>query len=125
MVTSSKIKMVIVARKDLNMRTGKLGSQMAHSACAFLIDKVNNRSYFTEIEQQWLREGTTKICLQAKDEAHLMEIYQVAEDAGLRVNLVEDEGLTEFGGVLTKTCIAIGPHPKELIDPITKDLKLF
>lgn len=125
MVASSKIKMAIVCRADLNCRKGKWIAQSSHAASQWLIDKVNNRSYFDEVEQQWLREGTTKICLQARDEEHLMEIYQAAKDADLKCHLVEDEGLTEFGGVLTKTCLAIGPALKDLIDPITKDLKLF
>jgi len=125
MVASSKIKMAIVCRADLNCRKGKWIAQGSHGASQWLIDKINNRSYFNKVEQQWLAEGTTKICLQATDEAHLMQIYQAAEDAGLRVYLVEDEGLTEFNGVLTKTCLAIGPDLKDRIDPITKDLKLF
>lgn len=54
-----------------------------------------------------------------------MEIFHAAEVAGLVVNLITDNGTTEFGGIPTKTCLAIGPDYKERIDPITKHLKLL
>jgi PTH2 family peptidyl-tRNA hydrolase len=36
-----------------------------------------------------------------------------------------DAGLTEFNGVPTKTCIAIGPNWSDEIDEITGHLKLL
>lgn len=40
-------------------------------------------------------------------------------------NLITDSGLTEFGGVPTKTVCAIGPDYDEKIDKITGHLKLY
>ena len=45
--------------------------------------------------------------------------------AGLTVSLITDAGATEFGGVPTNTCLAIGPHQAEKIDKITSHLKLY
>ena len=39
--------------------------------------------------------------------------------------MIVDAGLTEFNGVPTKTCIAIGPANPDDIDEITKHLKLL
>jgi PTH2 family peptidyl-tRNA hydrolase len=39
--------------------------------------------------------------------------------------LIIDSGLTEFGGVPTKTCVAIGPDIDAKIDVLTKHLKLL
>jgi len=39
--------------------------------------------------------------------------------------VIVDSGLTEFHGVKTKTCLAIGPNKKEDIDKITGSLKLL
>jgi PTH2 family peptidyl-tRNA hydrolase len=122
---SNKVKMVIVIRKELKCRSGKWVSQGAHAASQWLINKVNNRSYFDKVEQDWLANGTTKICLQVDTEDELMEIYQKALDADLKVHLVIDEGVTEFKNVHTKTCLAIGPNLVEDINPITEGLKLF
>lgn len=43
----------------------------------------------------------------------------------LNVSLVTDSGRTEFGGVPTKTCLAIGPNKIEEIDKITGHLPLL
>jgi PTH2 family peptidyl-tRNA hydrolase len=40
-------------------------------------------------------------------------------------DLIIDSGKTEFGGVPTKTCLAIGPDYSEKIDKVTGNLKLL
>jgi PTH2 family peptidyl-tRNA hydrolase len=45
-----------------------------------------------------------------------------ARPAGLDAR---DGGLTEFGGVPTRTCLGIGPDYDEHIDPVTADLELY
>ncbi len=54
-----------------------------------------------------------------------MQLYEKVQKAGLRVSLIIDNGTTEFGGIKTKTCIAIGPHSVERIDPFTKKYPLL
>jgi len=94
--------------------------------------KENLKSYtsvgeFTmTLEQTYWFEGLfTKICLQCSSEEELLKLYDEAKAAGLTVHLITDSGLTEFAGVPTKTCIAIGPNEAEDIDKITKHLKLL
>jgi PTH2 family peptidyl-tRNA hydrolase len=73
--------------------------------------------------EEWIDGIFTKIVLGVDSLEELLIIKEDAEEAGLPVALIEDSGLTEFGGVKTITCIAIGPDDSEKIDRITKDLK--
>jgi PTH2 family peptidyl-tRNA hydrolase len=126
------VKQVIVIRKDLKMRRGKECAQSCHSSLAFLLHRLKETGKKNQFaiglspaEQEWITTGTTKITLQVENEAELMAIYQKATGAGLECNLVKDAGKTEFNGVITTTCLAIGPDYEALIDPITRDLKLY
>lgn len=133
------IKQVIVIRNDLNMRKGKMCAQASHASMAFLIkgggfyqndltdplafhnERLKNIS---EVEK-WTNSGYTKICLQVSSEEELVELHEKAIEAGLLSNLITDKGLTEFNGVPTKTCIAIGPNKAEEINKITGNLRLL
>jgi PTH2 family peptidyl-tRNA hydrolase len=113
------IKMVIVMRTDLGMRKGKMIAQGAHAAIgAYLSDP--SQCFIDE----WQKTGTTKICVGVDSEAELLELYEKAGDSIAR-HLVRDKGITEFHGVPTYTCFALGPAPSEQIDPITGHLKLL
>lgn len=121
-------KMVIVARKDLNCRKGKYMSQSGHASLGFLWKKLKDGKIcfeLSEIELNWYQTGQTKITVQVKSEEELLKIYNDAKDAGLEVNLVTDLGRTEFNGIPTNTCLAIGPDCAEKIDEITGHLELF
>ena len=48
-----------------------------------------------------------------------------AQESKLPCSLITDAGLTEFNGVPTNTCIAIGPWDPAEIDKITGHLKLL
>lgn len=127
------IKQVIVMRKDLNMRRGKEIAQGSHASMAFLIKYIKQEagsgliySYdMTEAEVLWLEGNHRKITLQVNSEEELLVIYKRAQESNLEVHLITDAGLTEFNGVPTNTCIAIGPDYSSKIDPITKHLKLY
>lgn len=41
------------------------------------------------------------------------------------IELITDAGLTEFNGVSTRTCLAIGPDTPERLAPITDDPRLL
>ena len=129
---SKDIKQVIVVRKDLNMRKGKMVAQSAHSSLAFLTrfsqiegDTLSVKLKNPEEVQQWLQEGFTKICVSVDSESELDAVYDAAFEAGLNIHMIIDSGLTEFHGIKTKTCLAIGPNKKEDIDKITGSLKLL
>jgi PTH2 family peptidyl-tRNA hydrolase len=130
-------KQVIVIRKDLNMRKGKMVAQGAHASMKFILDKGyygqselgHNEEFHSRITdsaiKSWMQGLFTKVCVSVDSEEDLISIYEKAKESGLVVSLITDAGLTEFNGVPTKTCIAIGPNWSDEIDPITRHLKLL
>jgi PTH2 family peptidyl-tRNA hydrolase len=120
-----KIQQTIVLRTDLNMRKGKMVAQGAHASLAFLAAVHRGEATATPDMEEWLREKFTKVCLGVGSEEELDRVYDAARAAGLPVYRIVDSGLTEFHGVPTKTCLAIGPARKSAIDPVTRDLKLL
>lgn len=121
----SQIKQVIVMRKDLNMRRGKEIAQGAHAAMAFLSIKAQDATPISAIEREWLEGVFTKVCVRVNSEAELDQIAAAARQDGLQVSVITDSGKTEFAGVPTKTCLAIGPDLAEKIDKITGSLSLY
>jgi PTH2 family peptidyl-tRNA hydrolase len=132
-------KMVIVVRKFPSLRTGKYCSQVAHASMAFItknfsisqtIDSQGDPCFFaclafTEEINHWLRNSFRKICVYVNSEEELEAVHQKALDSGLISHMIEDNGATEFNGVKTKTCCAIGPHSEEKFEGITDHLPLL
>lgn len=126
----SKPKQIIVVRKDLNMRKGKIAGQVGHAAMMFLIKKatVEGHKLTAELDarqKEWLTDSFTKIVPYVNSESELRDLIQKARDSGVTVHECIDNGLTEFGGVLTLTCAAFGPDLPEVLDPITGHLPLL
>ncbi len=128
-------KQVIVVRKDLNMRKGKMIAQGAHaSTTVFFKRMITSGSMFveecdkilplTEAMMQWLQSGQTKICVSVDSEKELLETFNAAKAAGLPCSLIKDAGHTEFKEP-TFTAVAIGPDYADKIDSITGDKKLL
>lgn len=123
-------KQVIVLRKDLNMRKGKMIAQGAHASMAAILNlgSEQNDSFVIPKDEriwEWLTGNFKKICVYVENEGELFRLYNQAKEAGLVCSIIKDNGLTEFGGVPTFTAIAIGPDKEENIDPITSHLKLL
>lgn len=123
-------KQVIVMRKDLNMRKGKMIAQGAHASLAVLvraaaIDGAKLELALTAPMQAWLTEKFTKITVSVDSEAALEAIVAKAAAANVPHALITDAGRTEFHGVPTKTCCAIGPAWVDDVDAITGDLPLL
>lgn len=76
-------------------------------------------------ELDWIQGIFTKICVKVDSEEELLEIEKKAKEKGLSCHLITDRGLTEFDGVPTRTCLAIGPDRSEKIDEITGGLTLY
>jgi PTH2 family peptidyl-tRNA hydrolase len=74
---------------------------------------------------EWLSGLFTKIVVSVDSEVELLKIYTMAKVSGLLCSLIQDAGNTEFHGVPTYTCCAIGPDEEEKIDKITGNLKLL
>ncbi|MDR1486066.1 MAG: peptidyl-tRNA hydrolase [Planctomycetaceae bacterium] len=103
----TRVKQVIVVRIDLEMKTGKLASQVAHASMAFLSNKIRNAMIdesksvnvnFSEVESIWLKGKFTQIILQAENEAQMLLICQQAKEAGISVAEIIDDGTTVFNG---------------------------
>ena len=125
------VKMVIVCRKDLKCRKGKMMAQAAHAAVNAILNLgILDASTCTitipmDSIYEWFNGLSTKICVGVNSEEELLLTANDAKAKGLPVAVVEDAGITEFHGVPTLTCIAIGPSKSELIDQITGHLELL
>lgn len=128
----SEPKQVIVVRKDLNMRKGKMCAQAAHASMAALLNAGAYQGdkfmlvLRTDALTKWLKGKFTKIVVSVDSEQELLDIYNQVVESGIKYHsLITDCGLTEFNGVPTLTCMAIGPDWPESIDKITGHLKLL
>jgi len=125
------VKQVIVVRKDLNMRKGKIAAQVAHASMKFLID--NNEAErgdemiikLTPTEAMWLTGSFTKIVVGIDSEEALNELIFKANISDIEVHSIIDSGKTEFNGIPTLTCAAFGPCTSEQLDRITGKLSLI
>ena len=145
-------KQCIIIRNDLRnqkgekIRTGKIIAQACHASTGVILDMMRNMPVERKMQEfgsgivikgkkltfrengildKWLNGLFTKVCLECNSEQELELLYYKAKDAGLNCKLIVDVGLTEFGGVPTKTCIAIGPNDSDEINKITGHLKLL
>jgi len=146
------IKQVLVVRKDLNMRKGKIAAQCAHASMKVLLDamKKNRVQHFDAVVHGasaepyesytdwtlrvddhtpldlWLNGSFAKICVSVNSEAELDDVYAKAQAAGIPCAMIIDSGRTEFHGQPTKTVVAIGPdYGSTKIDLITGGLPLL
>lgn len=130
MSVTTTYKQVIVIRKDLNMRKGKMVAQGAHASMAAILKLARRQGSDLIIPldariEPWLTGRFTKICVSVNSEAELLAIHDKAAASGLVTSLILDAGLTEFGGVPTHTAVAVGPDTAANVDLITGTLPLL
>jgi PTH2 family peptidyl-tRNA hydrolase len=129
------VKQVIVMRKDLGMRKGKMIAQGCHSSLKIFLDRGQLDQLspdgctftfkVTPAMAAWITGRFTKICVSVDSEAALDAIAARALEANIPCAIIVDAGLTEFNGVPTKTCLALGPADAVDIDAITGSLTLL
>ncbi len=133
-VDPAMVKQVIVIRRDLHMRRGKEIAQGAHASSAWLASVVANavdQSTGTAtvtldpVALSWITGSFRKVTLQVQTDEELVALYEHATRLGLRSMLITDSGRTEFGGVPTRTALAIGPDLADQIDQVTGDLSIY
>lgn len=122
-------KQVLLYRRDLNMRKGKIAAQCAHASLSVFLRREVPAAGLDPAQTMvlqldpvmlaWARHGQAKIVLSVEDEAALVRAHALAVEAGLPTALIRDAGHTEFAGVPTLTACAIGPARLEDIDRIT------
>ena len=114
------MKQMIVLRKDLNMRKGKMVAQGAHASM-----KATLEYYHHPYVDEWLNGPFTKIVVGVPDEESLFELYARALSLDIPCSLILDAGRTEFDGVPTYTAVGIGPAPDTFTSALTGHLKLL
>jgi PTH2 family peptidyl-tRNA hydrolase len=111
-------KMAIIVRKDIDMRPGKMGAQVAHAAI------FADRGASPEIKKVWEESGERLVLVKVSSLEELITRKTKAELAGVKVYVQTDAGLTDIEAG-TITCIALGPDAPETIDLMVGDLKLY
>jgi PTH2 family peptidyl-tRNA hydrolase len=114
-------KMVIVARKDLDLSKGKLAAQVGHAVVGCLLKA---QRYAKGPLEAWLGEGQMKAVLKVPSEKEFYPLKQAAERAGLCTELIKDAGHTEIPAG-TVTVLGIGPGEESVIDKVTGHLSLL
>jgi len=139
---SVKTKQVIVVRRDLKMKHGKMAAQVAHAAMSFLTREgrvgwqadMLNDVFMNDDDsidrhngaiRDWLANSFTKVVLGVDSEEELRELEEKATEAGVMTHLVVDNGRTVFNGVSTATCLALGPDWNDALDELVEHLKLY
>lgn len=132
-------KQVIIIRTDTEpkMRKGKMIAQGAHASMKVIFDMMelvagSGGKYFYKrlpIEpntplEEWMN-GIFKKVVVGGTLAEITTAYQKAKMENIPCALIEDKGLTEFGGEVTVTACAIGPDDPKKIDIITGNLNLL
>lgn len=133
------VKQVIVMRKDLNMRKGKMIAQGSHASNMFLFDYIlceqdydpinthtpQRLDYMQSLINSWIKNLYKKIVVYVNSEQELLDIVDKAHNMAVISYKVYDYGLTEFHGQKTLTCAAIGPAESIRLIPITGHLPLL
>ncbi|KAJ7706414.1 peptidyl-tRNA hydrolase [Mycena rosella] len=101
------------------MTPGKISAQHATLACYKTLAKRN-----PQLVKHWERTGQAKIALKATSEKQLAELETVAKRLHLCARSVQDRGLTQVEPG-TRTVLAIGPGPVELVNRVTGKLRLL
>lgn len=135
-------KQVIVVRKDLNMRKGKIAAQVAHASMAAILRLIEQKKivhnesigwvqrgdeYSKDLSSviDWLNGSFTKIVVGIDHERDLLQLSRDADFLHIPHALIQDSGRTEFNGIPTYTALAIGPYHSEEIDKLTINLPLL
>lgn len=139
------IKQVIIMRKDLNMRKGKIAAQAGHACVNCVLKAAAKSGGFLDWDfredkaalvsmsgrgsdsalNAWFNNEYTKVCVSVNSEKELLEYNKKLEDAGYITALIQDVGHTEFHGKKTYTCLAVEPLDSEVIDAFTGNLQLY
>ncbi|MEE0519700.1 aminoacyl-tRNA hydrolase [Slackia sp.] len=136
-------KQVIVVRRDLKMRKGKIAAQSGHACVEAVLlalakegrlNDVNADNGWISLENEgreatplseWFANGVAKICVYVDSEEALLDLNRRGRELGFTTALIQDAGHTEFHGEPTYTCMAFEPLYPEQINPLTGDLPLY
>ena len=110
------------------MRRGKEIAQGAHASMAAILNFIAipfSLGFQDPRVEPWLSGNFKKVCVTVNSEDELLALVEKAKSSNVIQALITDSGLTEFGGVPTVTCAAIGPDTEDNVNEITGNLKLY
>lgn len=136
-------KMMIVMRRDLKMRKGKIAAQAGHAAIEAILTALKKEERLQDLVMteegmalktddphesplcEWFHFGCAKICVYVDSEEELLAIAEKAKEKNIIAAVITDAGMTEFHGVPTKTCLALEPLPSDIANELTGHLPLY
>lgn len=137
-------KQMLIVRRDLKMRKGKIAAQASHASVEAVLKAVLKEGragqlraaedgfvYLEASEGEespltdWFRYGMAKICVYVDSEEELLALDARARAAGVVTALILDAGMTEFHGQPTYTALAFEPLEAERADTLTGGLPLY
>ncbi len=138
-------KQMIVMRRDLRMRKGKIAAQAGHACVEATLMALVREGRLDQLRvapdeswvyleggahepsplSDWFDAGVAKVCVYVDSEEELLRVAEEGRERGFAVALVRDAGLTEFHGEPTYTCLAFEPLHANQVDPITGGLPLY
>ena len=131
-------KQMIVMRRDLHMRKGKIAAQAGHACVTAVLMALERENRLGQVYTQgdglclrpsdrpatplsdWFQHGTAKVCVYVDSEEALLDLDRRAKEASLQA-LICDTSMTEFHGQPTFTCLALEPLPPEQVGPAHRD----
>ena len=131
---STKMRQLIIARKDLQMSPGKLAAQCCHASIAFITHQMRALNFSTchrgktikvpveldpEVYTDWICGIFTKTICEAKNRNQLIFLIKDACLTELEPEEIDENGV---GRVLT--CIGFRPLPNETIQKISRKVQL-
>ncbi|KAG5031124.1 hypothetical protein AAZX31_06G082400 [Glycine max] len=116
-----ELKMVLVVRQDLKMKSGKIASQCAHAATGMYAELMQSDRYLL---RRWEQCGQPKIVVTCRNQQEMNKLAEAAESIGLPTFVVADAGRTQVSAG-SKTVLAVGPGPKSSVDSVTGRLPLL
>ncbi len=139
-----KAKQMIVVRRDLKMRKGKIAAQAGHACVEAVLMALAKEGRLKDVQvvddnwvtlpqgekgpsplTDWFQYGVAKVCVYVDGEDALLDIAKRAREAGVLCALIRDAGMTEFHGQPTYTCLALEPLEAEKADTLTGSLPLY
>lgn len=140
-----KAKQMIVVRRDLKMRKGKIAAQAGHACVEATLMALAREQRLDEVRlsadeswvyladddreptplSDWFDAGVAKVCVYVDSEEELLDLATRGRERGFLVALVRDAGFTEFHGEPTYTCLAFEPLYADQVDPLTGGLPLY
>jgi peptidyl-tRNA hydrolase len=106
-------KLVIGIRMDMKLKLSEMASLLAD---AVISSVVTNLANYPDSVGQWYYHAQAKICVKIPSAAELEKLQQDAAAASLPCVTVAKDGIP--------AAIAFGPSPLDVIDPVTRHLKL-